>query len=116
MLYQTVAPTLKKAYERFKPDAGYEEFLRKNADWVQDYALYTAVKEENSGKPWYEWRNSLKMARPEALAAAKERLADKIGYQLFVQYEFFKQWHELKLYANRNGVEIIGDMPIYCAV
>lgn len=115
MLYQTVAPTLKKAYERFKPDAGYEEFLRKNADWVQDYALYTAVKEENSGKPWYEWENSLKMARPEALAAAKERLADKIGYQLFVQYEFFKQWHELKLYANRNGVEIIGDMPIYCA-
>lgn len=115
MLYETVAPTLRKAYSRFKPDFDYSEFVRKNSDWAPDYAFFMAVKDENGGKPWYEWEKPLKMAEGIAIEAARERLANEIGFYMFVQYEFYKQWYSLKAYANENGVEIIGDMPIYCA-
>lgn len=74
-----------------------------------------AIKDENGGKPWYEWERPLKMAEPWALEEAKRRLEREIGFYIFVQYEFYKQWFALKKYANRNGIEIIGDMPIYCA-
>ena len=115
MLYKTVSPTLRIAYSRFKPDYGMEEFARKNSDWVQDYALFMALKDENKGKPWYEWSEPLRMAEQEALACARERLKEDIGFYIFTQYEFYRQWFALKEYANKKGVELIGDMPIYCA-
>lgn len=115
MLYETVAPVLRKAYARFSPTEDYRQFLEKNYDWVGDYALFMAIKDESGGKPWYEWERPLKMAEPWALEEAKRRLEREIGFYIFVQYEFYKQWFALKKYANRNGIEIIGDMPIYCA-
>lgn len=115
MIYNTVFDVLKKAYNRFTPDIHYHVFLDKNGEWVYDYALFMALKAENDGRPWNEWEDGLKFAREEALSKAKERLKDTIGFYIFLQYEFFKQWEALKNYANEKGVEMIGDMPIYCA-
>ena len=115
MLYNTVYKTLRKAYKRFKPDSGLKAFVEKNSDWINDYALFMALKGENEGKPWYEWDKPLMMAEASALSNAKKRLGDEIGFYVFLQYEFYKQWFALKKYANESGVEIIGDMPIYCA-
>ena len=115
MLYFAIYPVLRKAYARFKPDADYARFLDKNKDWVQDYALFTALKDAHGGAPWYEWEDDIKFARPAAVEKAREELKNDIGFYLFLQYEFYKQWFELKKYANQKGIEIIGDMPIYCA-
>ena len=115
MLYFAIYPVLRKAYARFKPNADYERFLEKNKDWVQDYALFTALKDAHGGAPWYEWEDDLKFAKPEAVAKAREELKDDVGFYQFLQYEFYKQWFALKKYANDRGIEIIGDMPIYCA-
>lgn len=116
MIYNTVFDVLNIAYKRFVPDEDYNKFLEKHKSWVENYGLFMALKAENGGKPWSEWEDDLRLAKPEAIADAKQRLADRIGYYIFLQYEFFKQWHELKKYANSKGVEIIGDMPIYCAL
>lgn len=116
MIYETIFDVLKTAYKRFKPDINYHVFLDKNGGWIYNYALFMALKNENGGKPWSDWERDLRLAKPEALEQAKIRLKDSIGFYIFLQYEFFKQWFELKKYANDKGVEIIGDMPIYCAM
>ncbi len=115
MLYETVYPVLRKAYARFSEDASYRAFIEKNSGWVFDYALFMAEKNAHGGKPWYEWEDDLRMARPQAVERARGELRDEIGFYVFLQYEFYRQWFALKKYANDNGVEIIGDMPIYCA-
>lgn len=115
ILYESVYPVLRKAYEGFSPDSDYHRFCEKNKDWVWDYALFMAEKNAHQGAPWYEWEEELRLARPEAVAKARDMLRDEIGFYVFLQYEFFKQWFSLKEYANEKGVEIIGDMPIYCA-
>ena len=116
MIYETVFDVLRIAYNRFKPDISYHVFLDKNGGWVYNYALFMALKDENGGKPWSDWEKDLRLAKSDALEQAKLRLKDTIGFYIFLQYEFFKQWFELKEYANGRGVEIIGDMPIYCAL
>ena len=115
MLYERVYPVLRKAYGRFSPDADYERFIEKNGDWANDFALFMAEKNAHGGAPWYEWETELKMAESDVLEAEREKLSDEMGFYLFLQYEFFRQWSALKEYANKKGVEIIGDMPIYCA-
>ena len=115
MLYEAIYPVLRKAYARFEPDGGYRAFCEKNSAWVGDYALFMAEKNAHGGAPWYEWEEELRLAEPNALENARKELADEIGFYQFLQYEFFKQWFALKEYANKNGVGIIGDMPIYCA-
>lgn len=115
ILYETVFKTLRTAYKRFTPSDDYKAFLEKNGEWVREYALFMAVKDENGGKPWYEWDKPMMTAEPEELEKAKLRLDDEIGFYVFIQYEFYKQWFALKEYANSKGVDIIGDMPIYCA-
>ena len=114
-LYNTVFKVLRKAYARFGGGDEYNRFLEKNADWAPDYALFMAEKNLHGGSPWYEWEEDLRMAEPETVAKARRDLADEIGFQLFLQFEFYKQWFALKSYANSRGVQIIGDMPIYCA-
>lgn len=89
-----------------------EVFCSENP-WAEDYALYCALKEENSLLPWYEWEEALKYRKENALKEARERLSDKIFFHKFLQCEFFSQWNNMKGYANSKGVSIIGDMPIY---
>lgn len=122
-IYKTRFKVLKKAYERFRDRmAGghdereaYERFVRENAFWLDDYSLYMAVKDKNDGVSWNEWDAPLKNREDGALSAAREELAEEIGFYKFQQYEFDRQWKKLHAYANEQGVKIIGDIPIYVA-
>src|SRR5690606_18294940 len=109
-----------KAFNNYKNnnngmEKAVEEFSEKNKDWLNDYALFMAAKNFNNGKLWTEWDRDLVTRKPSSLKKWKNDLADGIKYQKFIQYIFYKQWHELKNYANEKGIKIIGDMPIFVA-
>ena len=109
---------LRKAYERFskKTPADYEAFCSKEAEWLDEYTLFMALKDANGGVAWSEWDDALKFRKPEAMEEAKEKYADDIAFYKMLQYLFFKQWTALKAYANEKGIRIIGDVPIYVAM
>ena len=112
-LYEERGKLLRLAYSRFTPDDAYQAFLEENTQWLPDYALFMALKEENGGAPWLEWPEGLRLREKAALAQARETHTEEIGYQCFVQYQFFRQWKALRGYANSKGIRIIGDVPIY---
>ena len=112
-LYEERGKLLRLAYSRFTPDEDYAAFLAENADWLPDYALFMALKESYGGAPWLDWQEGLRLREEAALEAARQTHGDKIGYQCFVQYLFFRQWKALRAYANGKGIRIIGDVPIY---
>ena len=111
-----------KAFEAFKACEDkelleeYEAFLEAHGFWVNDYAFYMAVRAENEYKGWLEWDKSLQAPTAKVRKEWEEKLADEIGYQKFTQFEFYKQWGELKAYANEKGVQIVGDMPIFVSI
>lgn len=109
---------LRVAYSRFKASKfpQYRKFCEANKHWLEEYSLFMALKFAHDGKAWYEWENDIAMHKQKAVAAAKKELKKEIGFYKFIQFEFSRQWHELKKYANGNGIEIIGDIPIYCAL
>lgn len=94
-------------------DAGFEAFRRSNAGWLEDYALFMALKEENGMVSFQEWPAGIRLRKAPALEAARARLAGEIRFWKVTQYLFFTQWRALKNYAHRNGVFLIGDLPIY---
>ncbi|MFW2489501.1 4-alpha-glucanotransferase [Clostridium chromiireducens] len=108
---------LRKAYENFKiqnsEDA--EEFEEKEAYWLEDYALYMAIKSHFDLKSWQTWDEDIRLRKSEAIEKYKKLLSDEIGFWKFLQYEFYKQWENLKSYINELDIEIVGDMPIYVA-
>ncbi|WP_201353302.1 4-alpha-glucanotransferase [Hydrogenimonas urashimensis] len=112
-------PLLKSAFLRFSEHAGKEEkgrfeiFCHEEREWLEDYALFMALKKEYRGKIWYEWDTKIVKRDPKALAHKKKVLEEEIAFQKFLQYLFFGQWKRLKAYANAKGVQIIGDLPIY---
>ncbi len=106
---------LKKAYARFLKTADYEDFIRTNAYWLNDYALFMAIREKRGFRPWSEWEDDLKFHRAKAIARFLKKEGELFDFYRFVQYIFYKQWFALKAYANKNGIYIIGDMPIYVA-
>ncbi|MBQ9941404.1 MAG: 4-alpha-glucanotransferase [Christensenellaceae bacterium] len=91
-------------------------FRAANADWLEDHALFLAIKKEQNGAQWTQWPAGLRDREEQAMAAAKERLENKIEYHCFVQMIFYKQWDALKAYAKEKGIGIIGDVPIYAAM
>lgn len=113
-LYEKRYPVLRRAYERFRqsPPEDYGDFCRHNG-WLEDYALFMALKGANGGKSWQEWPEELRRRDPEALRQAREEHAQEMDFWVCVQYLFYKQWRELKRYAMDRGVYIIGDLPIY---
>ena len=94
----------------------YKEFLSKEAGWLEDYALFTALKRKFGGASWLEWDADIKKRKPEALKKAAEELKDDIEFVYFKQFMFEKQWHELREYANDKNVKIIGDLPFYVSL
>ena len=112
-LYSNRSKLLRLAYGRFIPDKAFEKYVRDNADWLEDYALFMALKEDFLGSNWQNWPEELKMREPEAMARYRRELADAIGFHSFLQYKFFRQWEALRSYANEKGIRIIGDVPIY---
>ena len=113
ILYNNRLSVLKKAFARFTNWDALDEFCRVNSDWLPDFALFMALKDENGGKPWYQWSEELKTRQPEAVWQARRRLQDVIRFYSFVQFLFDMQWQSLRQYAADAGIQIIGDVPIY---
>ena len=117
LLYQNRYPVLRRACSRLLarnwPD--FAAFCREQADWLEDYALFMALKGTYGGASWFQWPEELRLRRPAALAAVREELAGEMDFWRAVQYLFFRQWDALKDYVNGLGVSIIGDLPIYVA-
>ncbi len=111
---------LKQSYTRFKNiksplKTDFEQFCEQNASWLEDFALFMAVKEVHNGCMWAEWSPEIATRQPAAMKSWKKRLADEIKAHQFYQFLFFRQWNEVKKYANANGIKIIGDVPIFVA-
>ena len=115
ILYENRGSILYQAYERVLgiPNRAFQQFIQRQQDWLQDYALFMALKEEFQGKPWQEWPDGLRLRQPEAMSAYRERLKYKIAFQYFLQFKFFEQWGKLRAYAQSKQIRIIGDVPIY---
>lgn len=120
-IYNQKYPLLRKAYENFKSSDNHEmrenleHFKRENASWLNDYSLYISLKNHFNGLPWNEWAHDIKNREHEAMEHYKNELADDVEYHNFIQFLFFKQWGDVKRYANENGIKIIGDIPIFVA-
>jgi 4-alpha-glucanotransferase len=93
----------------------YADFCQRSAHWLDDYALFMAIKGEKEGQSWHQWPVALAAREPEALAEARSRLATEVEFQRFLQFIVAAQWRALKTYANDRGISIIGDIPIYVA-
>ena len=113
LLWQNRLNVLRLAYERFDEQEQLDAFIQEHTDWLPDFALYMALKDENGGKPWYQWPEDQKCREFQAMWDACERLASQIRFYSFVQYVFRDQWMRLHAYANEQGIQIIGDVPIY---
>ena len=114
-LYEKRLPLLRKAFERAHAmqDAAFAAFCRQEAAWLEDYALFMAVKAHYGGAAWTDWEREIRLRRPEAIAAYTERLRQEISFHKWLQYRFFGQWEALRAYAHSRGISIIGDIPIY---
>jgi 4-alpha-glucanotransferase len=112
---------LRKAYERYKRTtdtilrSAFETFAQQYADWLEDYALFRALKDAHGGIAWNEWEPALVRRTPAALARAREQLRDQVEAQMFYQFLFFRQWFALKNYCNEHGIQLVGDLPIFVA-
>jgi 4-alpha-glucanotransferase len=114
---------LKEAYPYFSKDAtktdreNYQQFVEENSWWLDDYALFCALKDFNKGACWWNWQDKgYRNYKPKALNEARKNLADSIEQYRFIQFAFFNQWHELRKYAHKNGVYLFGDMPFFVAL
>lgn len=112
--YTRRLPLLRQAAARFdRSDAGYCAFCAREAGWLEDYALFMALKEELGGRALADWPEALHLRRPDALEAARERLAVPVAERRVLEYLFDCQWQALRRYAAERGVRLIGDIPIY---
>ncbi len=116
-LYNRRFVLLQKAFAAsgIENTADFQAFIRENP-WLDDYALFMALKNAHSGASWQDWEEPLKRRDPQALAAARERYRGEITFQCFIQYCFFTQWREILDYAHSKQVRILGDIPIYVSM
>lgn len=118
-IYLNRFDVLKKAYKRGSAlqSEAFHDFCGKNAAWLDDYALFMALKRYFGMKSWIEWSDdAIRLHKKCAVENYTELLADDIDFFKFIQFKFFEQWNKLRSYAHENGVKIIGDMPIYVAL
>ncbi len=115
-LYTERYALLQKAYRNSgTQDAEAIEAFARSAEWLNDYALFMALKNHFGGRPLSRWDNDIRMRTTDTIERYTAELSDEIGFQKFLQYHFHKQWSALRSYANQNGVEVIGDIPVYAA-
>ena len=112
-LWNTRFALLRTAFSRFVPGDGYATFCEKHGHWLEDYALFMALKVQYGHSPWVSWAPEHKDADAARLLA--DAYAPEMNFWKWVQFEFYTQWNALHQYATRNGIFIIGDMPIYAA-
>jgi len=112
-LFETRYEILRRAYSKFKPDRRFAAFCRSNSGWIEDYALFMAIKSSFGYSAWYQWSDELRDYK-KAKKHAGEYEAER-GFYKWLQYEFFAEWSALLKYAHSKKILIIGDMPIYVA-
>ncbi|MDE6185987.1 MAG: 4-alpha-glucanotransferase, partial [Lachnospiraceae bacterium] len=117
LIYMNRFKVLKSAFDRFdiKKEV-FKKFCKDNKDWLEDYSLYMAIKNEKGGSEWLSWEEGLRNRDADTLAEYREQLKEQILFWMFLQYKFFEQWKALKDYANEQGIKIIGDIPLYVAL
>ena len=121
LVIQSKFPLLKIASENFKIKASptqqqaFREFCESQAYWLDDYALFMAVKQKHNGTHWNKWDEEIAHRKPQAIEEWTHRLRDTIYYHKFLQFQFFTQWKKLKDYANERGISIFGDISFYVA-
>lgn len=105
------------AYGRYKSDPkdeeGFKRFCHENAYWLEDYALFAALKDHFNGSAWNSWPEDLRDRKESALKKWHEQMTEQISREKFFQHLFFKQWFSLKVYCNSKNIRLIVDMPIY---
>ena len=116
-IYESRFKLLREAWKNSKisEDPAFRVFVKDNAYWLDDYALYMAVKVSFDNVCWVEWDEDIKTRKPEALAKYRKQFVEEIEFYQFQQYLFRIQWEKLKGYANDKKVQLIGDIPIYVA-
>jgi 4-alpha-glucanotransferase len=102
------------ATERRKAD--FETFCRQQAGWLEDFALFCALRRKFNDRPWQQWPQDLRKRQPDTLEQARRELADALHCHRYAQFVFFEQWLALRNYANRRRVRILGDLPIFVAL
>ena len=117
-MYMSRYKLLRKAYERadLSKDEDYADFLKEEQNWLTDYCLFMAIKNDQKGICWIDWPEELKDRHSKAVREAEKELEEEIDFYRFQQYCFTTQWRKLKAYANEKGISIIGDVPIYVAL
>lgn len=119
--HKTKEQLLRQAYQRYTKTtdttlrSAFETFAQQQAHWLEDYALFRALKDSHGGVAWNQWETSLVRRLPAALERARDELREEVEAHMFHQFLFFRQWFALKSYANEQGVHIIGDLPIFVA-
>ena len=98
------------------PPADYQRFLMANRDWLDDYALFMAIKQAHGGSAWRDWPQEYKVYDRKKTAEWTERFRNEVDMCKAIQFLFFRQWSAMKQYANDHHVEILGDIPIYVAM
>lgn len=110
---------LEQAWERFRSGAAaglreaFDHFRAQHGSWLEDYALFRALKDKHGGACWQQWEKPFLVRQPEALAQARGELEGVVGLHQFQQFLFFRQWLNLKGYARQQGIRILGDLPIF---
>lgn len=116
-VYNSRFKLLRKAFDNsnIEKDADFKKFIEDKKFWLDDYALYMAIKVSKNNIPWTDWEDDIKLRKKSAIDKYKKELASDILFYQFQQFLFYTQWYELKAYANSKGIRIIGDIPIYVA-
>lgn len=116
--YNQRFPLLRKAFDRsnIAENEEFQTFVSEQQEWLPDYCLFMAIKDTRKGASFLTWEEELKRRDEAAIARCRETYKNEISFYMFLQYEFDKQWKQLKKYANDKGVQIIGDIPIYVAL
>ena len=118
LLYQQRFPVLRKAFARGFPRDTQEvgAWRRENAWWVEDYALFMALKGRFHGAPWTQWEDGARLRQPQALEHWRQELGEEVDFWAYLQYLFYRQLRAVICYASQKGVGLIGDIPIYVAM
>lgn len=115
-IFKTRLNVLKIAFSNFNPNLlKFRNFCNENDFWLYDYAFYMALKSHHNEQGWLSFNKGLRLRKEKELSKYKNILTSQIDFHLFLQFIFFEQWHNLKKYANKNSVQLIGDLPIYVA-
>lgn len=118
LMYQSRFQVLRKAFENscHQETKDYQDFLKEQEYWLEDYALFMSCKGYFGGKCWQEWDPDIKYRETEAVERYKKELSKEMEFWMFVQFKFYRQWENLKSYTKENGIRVIGDIPIYMAL